>query len=82
MTLCHFLGAKVRQFESKTSVILRILIIFLFLLYPFAFAGVFLLTIRKTKYVICFQFITFSQKEDVFVKYYLYFLPNRSTFAA
>ena len=82
MTLCHFLGAKVRQFESKTSAILRILIIFLLLLYPFAFAGVFLLTIRKTKYVICFQFITFSQKEDVFVKYYLYFLPNRSTFAA
>lgn len=35
MTLCHFLGAKLKHFDSKTIVIVHILLFFIFLAYSF-----------------------------------------------
>ena len=35
MTLCHFLGAKLMHFDSKTSVIAHILLFFILPSYPF-----------------------------------------------
>lgn len=35
MTLCHFFGAKLMHFDSKTSVIARILLLFVLSSYPF-----------------------------------------------
>ena len=35
MTLCHFLGAKLMHFDSKTIVIVHILLFFIFLSYSF-----------------------------------------------
>ncbi len=35
MTLCHFLGAKLMHFDSKTSVITNILLFFVLLSYSF-----------------------------------------------
>ena len=37
MTLCHFLGAKLRHFVSKTIVNVLILFVFLSFHYPFVF---------------------------------------------
>lgn len=35
MTLCHSLGAKLMHFDSKTSIIVRILLFFVLSSYPF-----------------------------------------------
>lgn len=39
MTLCHFLGAKLMHFESKTSVIAHILLFFVLSSYPFVISA-------------------------------------------
>ena len=35
MTLCYFLGAKLMHFDSKTSIIVHILLFFVLSSYPF-----------------------------------------------
>ena len=39
MTLCHFLGAKLIHFDSKTIVIVHILLVFVLLGYPFVISA-------------------------------------------
>ena len=76
MTLCRFLGAKLIQFDSKTSIVVCILIIILLLSYLFAISTYCFLSNCKQSARNAYKLLLFTKKKMIMLSISLIFIQN------
>lgn len=76
MTLCHFLSAKLMQFDSKTSVAVCILIIVLLLSYLFAISTYCFISNCKKNARNAYKLLLFAKKKMIMLSISLIFIQN------
>jgi hypothetical protein len=76
MTLCHFLGAKLMHFDSKTSVIAHILLFFILPSYPFAISAYSFLSNCKQNTRNAYKLLLFTKKKMIMLSISLIFIQN------
>ena len=76
MTICRFFGAKLMQFDGKTSVVVCILIIFLLLSYLFAISTYCFLSNCKRNARNAYKLLLFAKKKMIMLSISLIFIQN------
>ncbi len=76
MTICHFLGAKLIQFDSKTSAVVFILIIILLLSYLFAISTYCFISNCKQNARNAYKLLLFAKKKMIMLSISLIFIQN------
>ncbi|SHK71294.1 hypothetical protein SAMN05216463_11053 [Xylanibacter ruminicola] len=76
MTLCHFLGAKLMHFDSKTIVIVHILLFFIFLSYSFVSIILVFLSDCKQNAQNTYNLLLFAKTKMIMLSISLIFIQN------